>query len=211
MYAIIWVCKSTVTSLSWTHFFITTILITKANVLIFLHEKKRVNFSPGMTKPPFLVAKSTKWLANFLLLVLPNSCSWSHDQLYQERLKNRIESYVQIRAPKNAAYYVSPIEIGVFWLEIKCLKSASRLLNRVWFERQGLDLSKEVLWVSVCQRAAKLPAGKVGGLKKNSAMWPGAGESVSNPAAWQNLFSNFQLCQLVTRLHFDIQRPTVLL
>ena len=40
----------------------------------------------------------------------------------------------------------------------------------------GLDLSKEVLWVSVCQRAAKLPAGKVGGLKKNSAMRPGAAQ-----------------------------------
>ena len=52
-------------------------------------------------------------------------------------------------------------------MEINCLKSATRLLNRVCVGRQGLDLSKEVLWVSVCQRAAKLPAGKVGGLKKN--------------------------------------------
>ena len=52
-------------------------------------------------------------------------------------------------------------------------------MNRVCVGRRGLDLSKEVLWVSVCQRAAKLPAGKVGGLKKNSAMRPGAGESVS--------------------------------
>ena len=118
---------------------------------------------------------------------------------------------LQIQAPKTAAYYISPIEIGVFWLKIKCLKSATRLLNRVCVGRRGLDLSKEVLWVSVCQRAAKLPAGKVGGLKKNSAMRPGAGESVSNPAAWQNFFSNLELCQLVTQLPFDIQRPTVLL
>ena len=48
-------------------------------------------------------------------------------------------------------------------------KSAARLLNRDCVNRRGLDLSKEVLWVSVCQRAAKLPAGKFGGLKKNSA------------------------------------------
>ena len=95
-----------------------------------------------------------------------------------------------MRAPKTAAYLISTIEMRVFSLEIKCLKSASRLLNRVCVGRQGLDLSKEVLWVSVCQRAAKLPAGKVGGLKKNSAMRPGAGESVSNPAAWQNSFLN---------------------
>ena len=32
--------------------------------------------------------------------------------------------------------------------------------------REGLDLSKDVLWVSVGQRAAKLQAVKVGGLKK---------------------------------------------
>ena len=49
-------------------------------------------------------------------------------------------------------------------------------------EQGGLDLSKEVLWISVCQRAAKLPAGKVGGSNKISAMRPGEGESVSNPA-----------------------------
>ena len=81
---------------------------------------------------------------------------------------------------------------------IRYNKSAARLLNRDYVNKGGLDVSKEVLWVSVCQRAAKLPAGKVGGLKKNSAMQPGAGESVSNPAAWQNFFSNIQICQLVT-------------
>ena len=39
-------------------------------------------------------------------------------------------------------------------------------MNRVCVGQQGLDLSKEVLWVSVCQRAAELPAGKFRGLKK---------------------------------------------
>ena len=120
--------------------------------------------------------------------------------------------YLQLRAPKTAAYYISPIEIGVCWLEIKCLKSATRLLNRVCVGRWGLDLSKEVLWVSVGQRAAKLPAGKVGSLKRNSATWPGSRPThLRRRAAWQNFFSILQLCQLVTRLPFDIQRPTVLL
>ena len=68
-------------------------------------------------------------------------------------------------------------------MEIKFPKSATRLLNRVCEGRQGLDLSKEVLWVSVDQMAAELPAGKVGGLKKNPAMRPSVGKSVSNPAA----------------------------
>ena len=39
-------------------------------------------------------------------------------------------------------------------------------MNRSWVNKRGLDLSKEVLWVSVGQRAAELPAIKVGGLKK---------------------------------------------
>ena len=51
-------------------------------------------------------------------------------------------------------------------MEIKCVKSATRLLNRIWVNKEGLDLSKEVLWVFVGQRTAELPAIKVGGLKK---------------------------------------------
>ena len=45
-------------------------------------------------------------------------------------------------------------------------KNAASPLNRVYVNRRGLDLSKEVLWVSVGQLAAKLQAVKVGGLKK---------------------------------------------
>ena len=51
-------------------------------------------------------------------------------------------------------------------MEIKCIKSASRLLNKDCVNKGGLDLSKEVLWVSVDQRAAVLRAVKVGGKKK---------------------------------------------
>ena len=45
-------------------------------------------------------------------------------------------------------------------------KSTARLLDRDCVNRQGLDLSGEALWVSACQRAAELPAVKVGGQKK---------------------------------------------
>ena len=48
-------------------------------------------------------------------------------------------------------------------MEIKYIKSASRLLDRHYVNRGGLDLSKEVLWVSVGQRAKELLAVKVGG------------------------------------------------
>ena len=47
----------------------------------------------------------------------------------------------------------------------------------------GLDLFKEVLWVSVGQKAAVLQAVKVGG-KKNSADQPVLGETGLNLADW---------------------------
>ena len=81
----------------------------------------------------------------------------------------------------------------VLWTEIKYIKSAAELLNRNYVIIGGLDFSKEVLWVSVGQMEAELPAIKVGGLKKNSAIRPRAGEAGSNRAARQNflLTSNF--------------------
>ena len=52
------------------------------------------------------------------------------------------------------------------WQDKTYLWNASSLLNRDWVNRWDLDLSKEVLWVSGGQRAAELPAIKVGGKKK---------------------------------------------
>ena len=51
-------------------------------------------------------------------------------------------------------------------MEIKYVKSAVRLLNRDCVNKKGLDLSKVVLWVSLAQKAAELPAIKVGSQKK---------------------------------------------
>ena len=42
-------------------------------------------------------------------------------------------------------------------MEIKCIESAARLLNIDCVNKGGLDLSKEVLWISVGQRAASSP------------------------------------------------------
>ena len=80
-----------------------------------------------------------------------------------------------------------------FWMEIKYNKCVAGLLNRNWVNIGGLHLSKEVLWVSVGQRAAELRAVKVEGQQKNSADQPGAGEAGSNLADRQNflLTSNF--------------------
>ena len=51
-------------------------------------------------------------------------------------------------------------------MEIKYIESAFRVLDRDFVNKGGLDLSKEVLQVSVGQRAADLRAVKVGGQKK---------------------------------------------
>ena len=45
-------------------------------------------------------------------------------------------------------------------------RDAARLLNIDCVNKGGLDLSKEVLWVSVNQRAVELTAVKVAGQKK---------------------------------------------
>ena len=63
-------------------------------------------------------------------------------------------------------------EMRVFWTEIKYLERAARLLNRDYVNRRGLDLSKEVVWVSVGQRAAELPAIKVGSQKRTLTFGP---------------------------------------
>ena len=51
-------------------------------------------------------------------------------------------------------------------MEIRCIKSAARVFNRNCVNKGGLNLSKNVLWVSVDQGAADLQAVKVGGQKK---------------------------------------------
>ena len=50
-------------------------------------------------------------------------------------------------------------------MERRYVKSATRLLTRYCVNKRGLELSEEILWVSVGQRAADLPAVKVGGEK----------------------------------------------
>ena len=60
----------------------------------------------------------------------------------------------------------STIEMKILWTEIRYVKSAARLLDRNCVNKGGLDLSKEVLWVSVGQRTVDLQAVKVWGQQK---------------------------------------------
>ena len=52
------------------------------------------------------------------------------------------------------------------------------------YVKKGLDLSKEVLWDSVSQLAAKLQAVKVGGLKKVLPRGLNQGGPGSTPGQW---------------------------
>ena len=84
---------------------------------------------------------------------------------------------------KLAPLLINPIEMRVLWMEIKGIKSASWLLDREFVNKGGLDLFKEILWVSVGQRGAERPAVKVEGLKKNSAALPAS--NLSCPRKWR--------------------------
>ena len=74
-------------------------------------------------------------------------------------------------------------------MEIKYIKSAARVLNRNCVNKQGLDLSKNVLWVSVGQGAADLRAVKVGGQKK---ILPRGRSRTRVARAWPNGRNFFQ-------------------
>ena len=71
-------------------------------------------------------------------------------------------------------------------MEIEYIKNTARVLNRNCVNKGGLDLSKNVLWVSVGQGAADLRAVKVGGKKKILPIGPHASEAGSNRPGWQN-------------------------
>ena len=70
-------------------------------------------------------------------------------------------------------------------MEIKYFKSATRLLYR-----NNVNKGDLVLWIPIGQREAEVQTIKFGGLKKNSAAWPDAGESGSNLADRQFFFPN---------------------
>ena len=72
-------------------------------------------------------------------------------------------------------------------MEMKYIKSAARVLNRDCVNKGGLDISKNVLWVSVGQGAAVYELSKLE-VRKNSADQPGAGKAGSNQADQQNFF-----------------------
>ena len=62
---------------------------------------------------------------------VPKSSDVIHERPHRV---NKAYSYLWMKPP---IYLISTIEMRVFWLEIRCLKSATRLLNRVCVKRQG--------------------------------------------------------------------------
>ena len=75
-----------------------------------------------------------------------------------------------------------PLLDKYFWNEVTLngntlVKTAARLLDGNWVNNGGLDLLKEVLWVSVGQRSAELQAVKVRD-KKNLPLHPAQAKQV---------------------------------
>ena len=103
---------------------------------------------------------------------------------------------------------MSPIEMRSLWIEIKYVKIAARLLNRNWVNKEGLDLSEEVLWVSVGQRATEVQAVIVEDKKICYLARFVPDSPVPGQAAEFFSTSNFESRFL---LPFDLQRPTVTL
>ena len=56
-----------------------------------------------------------------------------------------------------------------------------------------MELSNEVIFALVTQRAAMLPEVKVGGTKKDPGLEPGPHPSGEDRAEWQDFFSELQL------------------
>ena len=63
-------------------------------------------------------------------------------------------------------------------MEIKYIKNAASVLNRHCVNKRGLDLSKNLLWVSVGQKATELRAVKVEGQKKILLLGPAQAKQV---------------------------------
>ena len=105
-------------------------------------------------------------------------------------------------------YLINTIEMRSLWMKIKHSKSSARLLDRDWVNKGGLDLSKEVLWVSVGQNAADIQTVKVGDQKTilpNSQVRT----RFARNGPIGRIFFDLQLLQPVDLLPFDLQRPTV--
>ena len=82
----------------------------------------------------------------------------------------------------------------VFWIEIKYIKCAAKLLNRNYVNRGGLYLSDEGLWVSVAQKTAELLFIKVGGHTKIYTIY----EMLNNVTKCSRSFiNNSIICQSI--------------
>ena len=82
-------------------------------------------------------------------------------------------------------------------------------MNRDCVNQGGSYLSKDVLWVSVGQRAAKLQSFKLWGWPSCLRFQPSPHVCCLTLAGWQDFFWNLQLWELVILKPIDIKRPTV--
>ena len=88
--------------------------------------------------------------------------------------------------------------MGSLWKSKTYLKNPSSPLSQMY-------VFKEVLWIPVGQRAAKLWSIKLGGWSHHSELEPWLQACGGWAPEWQNFFSNLQLWKLVTLQQIDLQ------
>ena len=119
-------------------------------------RRKKVGSEAILIYNAILISQQLHTLGS-LPMIIP--CSLISNTFQRKGLYTVVEKYWH-------PYLINTIEMRSFWTEIKYIKSVARVLDRNCANKGDLDLSKEVLRVSVGQRAADLKAVKVGGQKK---------------------------------------------
>ena len=116
--------------------------------------------------------RESKSFLIFLLLTLLQHTGIPIQQFLSNNIvENLNHNYVQIQAPKTAAYYISPIEIGILWEAKPTLKVLLASWYLKYFFKQFRSFIAEIL-KSLDQMVPKLPVVKVRGLTKKSAIQP---------------------------------------
>ena len=160
-----------------------------------------VNF--GLVTNIFLFTISRYWVIRFVSTVVGITFNVSYFGL-------KYPYSISYRA-KGVYFFttgVGPMWMMSLWQSINCTKNSVHPLNFSCVCWEGWNVSKEELWVSVCQLASKLQADKVGGWFYCPEIKPGRTRVVRGELMTE-YFWNLQLWHFVTLTALDLQRPRV--
>ena len=117
--------------------------------------------------------------------------------------------YIQFPTMNIVPLVESIMEMGSLWERKTSIENPICPLNCYIVWRRGLDLSKEVLWVSVGQRTAKLQAVKVGDQEKFLPLCQSRTTRVHGPGSSPGQWNIFKVWWTITSQPFDLKRLTI--